>query len=62
MDDLCVQNSHPLVGCLFEDRINNDLVWHTVLMSGPSTVLLRSSQRSQEILQPYHDSFRLKLQ
>jgi hypothetical protein len=62
MDDFCVQNSHLLVDCQFEDRIDNDLVWHTVLMSSPSTVSLHSSRRSQEILQPYHDIFRLKFQ
>jgi hypothetical protein len=42
-DDFCVQNSHLLAECQFEDRIDNDLMWNIVLMSIPSTVPLHSS-------------------
>jgi hypothetical protein len=62
MDDLCVPNSHPLDGCQFEDRIDKVLIWQSTLLHFKSTVSSYSSQRLQEVLQPYHDSFRLKLQ
>jgi len=60
MDDLCVQNCHPFPGSHFKDRIDNNLVWHSVLMSGPSIISSYSSQRLQEVLQPYHDIFKFR--
>lgn len=45
-----------------KNKGKGDLAQQTTLLSCPSAVSSHLSQRSQEILQPYHDCFNLKLQ
>lgn len=46
MDDLCIQNSHPLASCEFEDRVDNDLVWQPASLSCSAGVSLLISSRN----------------
>lgn len=61
LDEFCIPSGPPLVVCELENRGKGDLVQKTTLLSYPSIVSSNSLQRSQEVLQPYHDSFKLKL-
>jgi hypothetical protein len=56
LDEFCSPSGSPLAVCEPENRGEEDSIWKTSLFCS-STVSLHSSQRSKEVLQPYHDNF-----
>ena len=61
LDEFCRQSGASLVICEPKNRGKGDLVQQIALFSCPSTVSSNSSQGSQEVLFPDHDSFELNL-
>jgi len=67
MDDLCIQNSHPLASCEFENRVVKYIIWHQASLSCSTGVSLKSSfegvslQSSFKNFQSYQDNYKLEL-